>query len=168
MLSPDRIFPSSFSISYGRDVFVLTREDFVVWARQGKPYGYNPILDGMDNFRYNSFRPCRVVQWSNDQRRACWTCAMLLFIFLKAHKLLEAFASGYGCQDDCSVEGRPGGTGGDSRDASRPSSTRLKVTEGTQSEFTGFGAQYGPHTLSLSSGRRSLCLINLGCPKTKN
>ena len=38
--------------------------------------------------------------------------------FLNAHELLEAVPSGYGCQDDCGVEGRPGGTSGDLRDAS--------------------------------------------------
>ena len=40
--------------------------------------------------------------------------------FLNAHELLEAFPSGYGRQQDCGVEGRLGGTGGDSQDGSPP------------------------------------------------
>ena len=46
---------------------------------------------------------------------------------MHGHELLEVFASGYGCQDDCGVEGRPGGTSGGSRDAPQPSSTCLNV-----------------------------------------
>ena len=46
---------------------------------------------------------------------------------LNAHELLETLASGYGCQDDCGVEGRPGGTGGEPRHAFHPSSICLSA-----------------------------------------
>ena len=46
---------------------------------------------------------------------------------LNTQEPFDAFACGYGCQDDCGVEGRPGGTGGESRGVFHPSSTGLYV-----------------------------------------
>ena len=48
--------PSRQSISYGRDVFADTIENLTVRVRQEQPLECDPILDGLDNLRYNSFR----------------------------------------------------------------------------------------------------------------
>ena len=61
--------------------------------------------------------------------------------------LFGALVSGKGCQDDCGVEDRTGGTNGTSRDAPQPSS----VGTDRQTGSACLGAQYGPQLLSLSS-----------------
>ena len=125
VLSLDRILPKEHIIPYGRHVFVVTREEFVVWARQGNPFGYNPILNRMDNLRYSSFQRCRPRSDGGGTSSGSLTSgepagrALISSSYhLHGHELLEVLASGYGCQDDCTVECRPGGTGGGSRDCS--------------------------------------------------
>ena len=146
------------AVSCGRDVFVEAREDFVVRARQCNPYGDNAVLHRMNNIKY-SFSigagvcsddegTSRGSMTSGEPARRALNCLSYL---LNTHKLPEVFASGYGCQDDCGVEGRPGGTGGGSREELPTSSVCLKVSKGTPLEFTGFGAQYGPQLVSLQS-----------------
>ena len=89
----------------------------LAWTKQSSRSGV--ILDGVDNLRYNWFRRCWHVQWLNDQWHAC------------SREPSDAFASRNGFQDDCGVEGRPGGTGGEKPGVCHPSSIGLHVPYGT-------------------------------------
>ena len=87
---------------------------------------------------------------------------------------LNAITSGYGCQDDCCVEGTPGGTGSDSEDAPQPVSRclreREKYIQNSQAKEPRMGRicfHFHRQTRG-SSGRRSRHRINPGCPTMKN
>ena len=76
---------------------------------------------------------------------------LLKTFFLNAYELPAVFVSVYGFEDDCGVDGNPGGNGCGSQKEPQPSSVRLKVSTEISLESTGFGAQICPQLLSLPS-----------------
>ena len=90
---------------------------------------------------------------------------------VNAHERFEALASGYGCQDDCGVESRPGGAGGDLRDASPTVVHMLKVMKDRNSQaWEPVRAAYAFTFIAglVSQASENLCRKIPGCLKTKN
>ena len=90
---------------------------------------------------------------------SCGSVGLLRKCLLKTQGFIGALVSGCGCHDDWRVEERPGGTGGNSREALQPSSL------GTcgQSGSACFEAQHDPQLLSLPSQQSSAgCIGDMG------
>ena len=55
-------------------------------------------LDGVDNLMYNLFRRYKRLVAQRPVAFGCVSC------LLNTEETFDAFASGYGCQNDCGVE----------------------------------------------------------------
>ena len=96
--SPDQKFSLQKNISYGRGVFVITREDFVVWTRQVKSYGDTTSCTILSIGAGTCSEGAGTSSGSVTEGEPA-SCALNCLSFLNAHELPEVFACGCGFQD---------------------------------------------------------------------